>query len=64
MSAIGKYEGKSSVGLPGSDNVKGQHLLPFLPAFVAFVLRLQELLAGTLRCPPLRILKCPDTLCH
>ena len=46
VGAIGKFEGKSGVGLPGSDSVKGQHLLPFLPAFSAFVSRLQELLAG------------------
>lgn len=46
VGAIGKFEGKSGVGLPGSDSVKGQHLLPFLPAFTAFVSRLQELLAG------------------
>lgn len=46
--AIGRYEGKGSIGLPGSENVKAQHLLTFLPAFTAFVLRLQELLTGAL----------------
>ena len=46
VSAIGKFEGKGAIGLPGSDSVKGQHLLPFLPAFTAFATRLQELLAG------------------
>ena len=46
VSAIGKFEGKGAIGLPGSDSVKGQHLLPFLPAFTAFVTRLQELLTG------------------
>lgn len=47
VAAIGKFEGKGPIGLPGGDSVKGQHLLPFLPAFTAFVMRLQELLAGT-----------------
>lgn len=51
VGAISKFEGKSGVGLPGSDSVKGQHLLPFLPAFSAFVTRLEDLLAGLL--PPL-----------
>ena len=46
--AIGRYEGKGSIGLPRSENVKAQHLLTFLPAFISFVLRLQELLTGAL----------------
>lgn len=50
VGAISKFEGKSGVGLPGSDSVKGQHLLPFLPAFTAFATRLEDLLAGPL--PP------------
>lgn len=48
VGAISKFEGKVGVGLPGSDSVKGQHLLPFLPAFSAFVTRLQDLLVGLL----------------
>lgn len=48
VGAIGKFEGKGGVGLSGSDGVKGQHLLPFLPAFTAFVSRLQDLLVGLL----------------
>ena len=53
VGAISKFEGKSGVGLPGSDSVKGQHLLPFLPAFTAFVARLEDLLAGLLHPKPL-----------
>ena len=46
MASISKFEGKGPIGLPGGDSVKGHHLLPFLPAFTAFVTRLQELLVG------------------
>ncbi|DBB03251.1 TPA: hypothetical protein ACH3X3_010647 [Trebouxia sp. C0006] len=44
VASISKFEGKGPIGLPGGDSVKGHHLLPFLPAFTAFVTRLQELL--------------------
>ena len=46
VASISKFEGKGPIGLPGGDSVKGHHLLPFLPAFTAFVTRLQELLVG------------------
>ncbi len=46
VASISKFEGKGPIGLPGGDSVKAHHLLPFLPAFTAFVTRLQELLVG------------------
>ena len=46
VASISKFDGKSPVGLPGGDSVKGYHLLAFLPAFTAFVTRLQELRVG------------------
>lgn len=62
VGAIGKFEGKGGVGLPGSDGVKGQHLLPFLPAFTAFVSRLQDLLVGLLY-PGSPVHLLPSTFC-